>query len=155
MNEPEAILFRKGVDLLVDWLRSRWAARREGSSVDHETNDETVPTDSDVETARQAILRAEIAEAVFRQHERELRSVIDRFEIHRRNLEHLEAQKARWGDSLAPLIIINGIADESRAVDECARRLSELFEIVTARPLPLALSEPSSRPGLPAGSDAS
>lgn len=156
MDDFERTVLTKGIDLLADWIGSRWRRR----SAPDDDND-SAPTDELADGPRgerfdRDALLSSVSQALLRQHQRELESVIERLEIHRSNLQHLEGQRARWGEALVPPIIVNGIRDEQAAVAQRAQRLAELLNAVTGQGLPDALRpeltahiEP---PELPSGS---
>lgn len=134
MDDLERTLLTKAIDLFAEWARSRWRERRMREETSAGDSEDIMVAKLD-EASRDALLSG-ISQALLSQHEAEIASVVERLEIRRANLQHLEEQRARWGEALVPPIIVNSIRDEEGAVDELAARLGQLLAIVSSHSLP-------------------
>jgi hypothetical protein len=131
------ILFEQGRKILVERWERRKAAAAQSGQKDQEpdpslpsSEPEPVPPPEPKPEAKQDLLASKIDELLWKNHEAEVKHLVNLLESHTKNYYILKEQSAKWGSALVPPVILLQLEEKENSILETGKQLENVLSKV-------------------------
>ena len=131
------ILFEEGRKILVERRERRKAAAAQSGQKDQEpdsalpaSDPEPVPPPELKAEVKQDLLASKIDGLLWKNHEEEVRHLVNLLESHMKNYYILKEQSAKWGSALVPPVILLQLEERENSILETRKQLENVLSKV-------------------------